>query len=188
MAECLLDRGAAINITESDGASVFWFACQNGHLREARLLLDRGADTHAKTSVERTALHQGSQLGDTEVVDLLLRRGSAVDAMDKTGMTALHLACMRSRSGVARLLLVAGASVSAEDDSGLSALEWVSSEECDDATRQVLRQHIATPAQTQQARHTSVCANTEESLQRRLNKCGRRRLVRYCSDACRLVD
>ena len=33
-----------------------------------------------------------------------------------------------------------------------------------------------------------ACANTEESMQRRLNKCVGCHGLRYCSDACRRVD
>ena len=160
-------------------------------------------------------MHQASQQGHTEVVDLLLRRGSVVDASDDEDNTALHLACIECHEGVVRLLLAAGASVTVEDDTGRSAMDWAS-EERHAAIRQILQQHIDTPAQAQQllledspsgaagqaqegARRGSkrafrfrcnnpACASTEESLQRLLNKCGRCRGVRYCSDACRLVD
>ena len=159
-------------------------------------------------------MKQGPQNDHTAVVEVLLGRGSIIDTADTSfGMTALHLACMKAHENVVRLLLTAGASVTLEDNHGRSAMDWAS-EERHTAVRQILQQHIEAAPQPQPPQdspsvaagqaeegtrrgskrafrfrcNNPACGNTEESEQRFLDKCGRCRGVRYCSDACRLVD
>ena len=124
-ARLLLDHGALLEATLSDGATALFLACQNGHVGLARLLLERGADVNVRRlhDDDCTPLIIASARGYDAVVRLLLEHGADVDsAASDDGSTALHSASSEGHESVVRALLDHGASTRALDSEGNTPL------------------------------------------------------------------
>lgn len=135
----LLDRGADVNVTLSDGNSALAVATANAHWQLADLLLDRGADPNA-AGAGWNALHQlvrtrRSNIGGApgpvatgsvdslDVIKKMIARGVTLDArmtingmkdgqrirINRLGATAFFLAAKNTDVDVMRLLVSAGA-------------------------------------------------------------------------------
>ncbi len=148
----LLDAGADINDTLSDGESALVVAAANAHWEVANLLLDRGADPN-HDGAGWNALHQTvhsrrpnlgytpgpvptGSLDSTEVVRKLIAKGIDVNArMRKNGMkdgqrnrvnrlgaTAVFLAAKNTDLEVLRVLFAAGADVRIPSADGTTPL------------------------------------------------------------------
>ncbi len=80
----LLDAGASVHLSASDGASALHWAARNGHHDIVTLLLDAGADVTAKRDVQRdscgpTPLHFAIRNGHDAVAISLIEAGTSLD-------------------------------------------------------------------------------------------------------------
>ena len=117
----LLELGANVNATSSEGITALHWVCHTGNLPVAHILLDHGADPNAGNRQASTPLHYlctntGAQERTRVKEDriglatLLIGKGAKVNARDM--------------GGEARLLLETGADVNARDNTGRSPLHW----------------------------------------------------------------
>ena len=92
IAVALLDAGASVDASDSDGLRPIHVATRPAH-RALSLLLERGADINARTLTEgRTPLHFAVDFESVDAVGLLLANGADPTAADNNGETPLDLA------------------------------------------------------------------------------------------------
>jgi ankyrin repeat protein len=141
----LLDHGADVNATRSDGSSAWLLARRGGFDEVATLLESAGATTSPLTPVDlmleacgRGDVEAARRLGSPELVRALepsdqwllpeaaaaerdatvlacLAAGFVVDTTDSSKATALHHAALRGRTALTRTLLGAGADITLRD-------------------------------------------------------------------------
>ena len=120
--ELLLEEGAEIDLTASDGQTPLHQASKNGHIEVAQLLLEKGADVNATDRGGLTPLYEASKSGHIEVTQLLLKEGADVNADDIYGSTPLQWASWNGHVEVVQLLLKEGANVNAANRGGWTPL------------------------------------------------------------------
>jgi len=91
-----LDKGANIEATLDDGATVLCISAQNEHPGIVKLLLDKGATTEAAMGNGATALSISAQDGHPDIVKLLLDKGANKEATMGGGVTALYRLHLRT--------------------------------------------------------------------------------------------
>ena len=85
----LLDRGADMNPSDSNGWTPLMEAAFGGHSDTIRALLERGADVNAKDRTGWTPLMEAASKGHLEAVIVLLAYGADANAKNVKGWTAL---------------------------------------------------------------------------------------------------
>ena len=110
----LLERGAYINESDSQGLTPLMVACRTQHsdaqsasrVKLVQFLLEEGADPDIQDKDGRSALMHACQVhAGPEVVSLLLASGADVSLEDQSGMSALVHAVVSGDWKVLRLLL-----------------------------------------------------------------------------------
>lgn len=110
----LLEGGAYINESDSQGQTPLMVACRTQHtdtqsasrVQIVQFLLERGADPNIQDKAGRTALmHACREQAGPEVVSLLLDSGADIGLEDKSGKSALVCAVMSGDWKVLKLLL-----------------------------------------------------------------------------------
>ena len=124
----LLDCGANVNSTDSDGNSALHSACYVGNLSIVKVLLERGIDINIRNHFGMFALHLAAKYGKDEVVKALITNKSAVNVQDDSGSTPLIAAISGNKTSTALLLLQHGADVNFQDRNGTTALHRASAE------------------------------------------------------------
>ena len=135
----LIEKGAAVNVTDEAGRTPLMFAAGNDNLKAVELLLSKGADVNA-VSAEKfetvkngplalgslTALLFAASAGGPDVAKALLDAGAKVNAEDVRQMTPLMLAVATDHANprTVHLLLQRGADLGEKDRTGLTAAEW----------------------------------------------------------------
>ncbi|KAH6715429.1 ankyrin repeat-containing domain protein, partial [Leptodontidium sp. MPI-SDFR-AT-0119] len=126
----LLNRGASINATDSQGLTALHVAASNGFLSIVNILLDRGADQTIKTIESGETPFFTAIRSDEESLAELLKLSPDVNTMTNKGATPLHFACLEAgRLPMVRFLLESGADVHMRDIEGGTPLLWASSTE-----------------------------------------------------------
>ncbi|XP_068191869.1 ankyrin repeat domain-containing protein 34B [Antennarius striatus] len=110
----LLDGGAYINESDSQGQTPLMVACRTQHddtrsasrVKLVQFLLEKGADPNIQDKDGRSALmHACREQTDLEVVSLLLASGADISLEDQSGTSALVYAVMAGDWKVLKLLL-----------------------------------------------------------------------------------
>ena len=121
----LLENGADINATQSDGSTPLLWAVYRQDAALVERLLDAGADASAGNRYGAKPLAEAAKLGDAALVEMLLDAGADPDSPNGDGQTALMLATRTGSVDVAELLLEHGAAVNATEIwRGQTALMW----------------------------------------------------------------
>jgi len=68
----LIDSGADVNVTNTNGVTPLYVALHKGHTEVVKLLLAANADVNAASKKGKTPLDIASQKGHTEIVELLM--------------------------------------------------------------------------------------------------------------------
>lgn len=97
----LLDRGADVRLTDTDGDTALHISALRGHVSGVSLLLDAGAAVDEPNHKTFTPLAYALSQGQYETSKALLQRGARVDCRDANGNTPLLLA---AKVGDARTL------------------------------------------------------------------------------------
>jgi ankyrin repeat protein len=93
-ARALLDLGAPVDETDSDGITPLGWCAIANRVEMARLLIARGADVNHVDSKGMTPLLYAASIdfGDSTMIELLLKSGARPDARTREGLTAAGLA------------------------------------------------------------------------------------------------
>ena len=122
--QSLLNAGADINATSSEGYNALMSAAMAEHLETVELLLQKGMKASYRNKGGETVLMVASRSGDSRVVKVLIDAGADVNATDGKGKTALmHAAEGVNTAEAIKVLLKANASPVAKDNEGHTALQ-----------------------------------------------------------------
>jgi ankyrin repeat protein len=138
----LVNRGADINATQSDGRTALMLAAE--HSRDAELirtLVRLGSQTEARLDSGHTALMiAAANNEDPTITAALLQMGADPNAVLPNGWTALILAGRYSRNHeILRELVRGGAELDARDELGRTALMVVASENHESPNDELVR-------------------------------------------------
>ncbi|XP_052470975.1 ankyrin repeat domain-containing protein 50 [Carassius gibelio] len=118
----LLDNGASVNQTDSNGRTLLANAAYSGNLDVVNLLISRRANMELEDSHGQTALTLAARQGHTKVVNCLIGCDANINHTDHDGWTALRSAAWGGHSEVVSALLYAGAKVDCADADSRTAL------------------------------------------------------------------
>ena len=118
-----LQRGADVNMPDSDGNTPLFYACEKNNADIVRLLLQAGANVNALNDYGSTPLINCMLYGGSEeVVRLLIDAGADVNVADVDACTPLHYVTLpeneeetRAAVPIMRMLLEHGASPNVQD-------------------------------------------------------------------------
>ncbi|MCW3100263.1 MAG: Ankyrin repeat and protein mask, partial [Chthonomonadaceae bacterium] len=105
----LLERGAKVKLTDSQGTDALHFAAESGSVTCVRLLLDAGADVNSRDSLQNVPLMNAVSAEDVPIVKLLISRGADVNAKDSAEEPVLTYAVRVHSRPLIALLKAAGA-------------------------------------------------------------------------------
>ncbi|TRY81386.1 hypothetical protein DNTS_000635 [Danionella cerebrum] len=118
----LLDNGASVNQTDSNGRTLLANAAYTGNLDVVNLLVSRRANMELADGHGQTALTLAARQGHTKVVNCLIGCDANINHTDHDGWTALRSAAWGGHSEVVSALLYADAKVDCADADSRTAL------------------------------------------------------------------
>jgi ankyrin repeat protein len=118
----LLDRGAAIDAKDREGATALGRTAQAGKIALAALLLDRGAGVNARAVDGSTPLFYAAEADRGAVIRLLVDQGADPNIPGRKGVRPLAAAAYNGSADSVEFLLKHGADPNALDDDGKSAM------------------------------------------------------------------
>lgn len=122
LVQALLEKGAPIEATATEGLTPLHVAARNGHMGTVQLLLDKGANMETKAEDDWTPLHSATKKGHERVVRLLLERGAKMTPTSSNGCIPLLTATHYGFESIVRLLLDHGADVDARSNNDTAPL------------------------------------------------------------------
>ena len=111
----LLDRGADVNMSMTNGTTALIAASNRGYSGIVSLLLEHGAKVDAATD-ETTALMCACRNGFTDIAFLLLDAGIEVDAVNSKGWSSLLMAADKGCYQILSRLIKMGAKVNIQSN------------------------------------------------------------------------
>jgi len=137
--ELLLDRGASVDVEDSDGREPLFKASSAAMVAA---LCDAGADPDASGPDRKTALTRASKASLADTVRELLARGADVDAVDAFDGTALHWAAVAEPceqcDETLEMLIAAGAGIDEQTNQGATPLAMAASRGRSDAVKTLI--------------------------------------------------
>ncbi|XP_053317381.1 ankyrin repeat domain-containing protein 50 [Spea bombifrons] len=118
----LLDNGASVNQSDSNGRTLLANAAYSGNLDVVNLLVSRGSDLEIEDTNGQTALTLAARQGHVKVVNCLIGCSANINHCDHDGWTALRSAAWGGHTEVVSALLYAGAKVDCADADSRTAL------------------------------------------------------------------
>jgi len=79
--ECLVEKGAELEATNSDGNTALHLTSRKGWLTSVKYLLQKGANLEAKNEAGDTALHLASKEGHLSTLQFLVDNGRQVSIL-----------------------------------------------------------------------------------------------------------
>lgn len=123
--QLLLDKGADVNVANSNRETPLHGASASGRVEIVQLLLEHDADVEAKDSVNRTPLLYAAKSGNRATVELLVTIDRVnVDSKDYYNLIGLSIAARMGHRDIVALLLTKSRSLDAKDTFGRSPLWW----------------------------------------------------------------
>ena len=114
-ARSLIDRGADINATGTDGTSALHWAVHLGDVETTSLLIQHDARVDQVNRYGLAPLHVAAAEGHSKLVQLLLDAGASVNLQGRNGETALLMAARKGCADCVQSLLAKGADVKVRD-------------------------------------------------------------------------
>lgn len=148
IARLLVDNGADVNLSGSNGRTPLSFAAERRNDNIIKMLLEKGAAVEAKDNTGRTPLSWAAESSRNEnSIRILLERGAEIESKDDAGRTPLSWAAGRRKPdaydfydtsimdapgisdgendmNIIKMLLQAGANVESKDINGRTPLSW----------------------------------------------------------------
>ena len=122
--ECLIARGADLNIVNESGKTALGIAFFVEHQQLIWLLMKHGADLYAPMNANRdTPLHMAAAKGYLKMVDFLLSRNANPNAVNQKGNTPLHRAVQRGDEQIITQLIAGGGDPNLVNNQGKAALQ-----------------------------------------------------------------
>jgi uncharacterized protein len=135
----LIDDGADVRATSSDGTTALHWAAHHGELALANRLLKRGADANARNDYGSSPMQEAAIRGDAAMLTALVKAGAKADTVNDDGETVLMTVARTGKVEAAKVLIKAGADVNAvESWRGQTALMWAASQRQPEMTRLLL--------------------------------------------------
>jgi len=163
----LLEKKAAVNAPQADGATALQWAAYHDDLELAGLLIAAGADPKIPNREGATALALASERGSGSMIEKLLAGGADVNERGTHGETPLMFAARSGSLQALGLLLERGAQVNATESlRGTTALMWAVEQKHTDAVS-LLIQHGADPGVASSADSKGGTAYLAPNIQQR---------------------
>jgi ankyrin repeat protein len=103
--QILIDRGADINLPDTNGITPLYLACQEGHKDIVKLLLDKQADINVQITYGATPLYVACDGGHRDIVKMLLDKQADVNLQTTNGITPLYISCKEGHTDIVKMLL-----------------------------------------------------------------------------------
>jgi uncharacterized protein len=123
-ARALLDRGAAVDARDREGATALGRSAQAGKAPLIKLFLERGANVNARAVDGSTPLFYAADADRGAAIALLLERGADPNIPGRQGLRALAAAAYHGSADSVETLLEHGADPNALDDEGKGAMVY----------------------------------------------------------------
>jgi ankyrin repeat protein len=107
----LLDRGADVNMKDSNSDTALHLAIKLGLFDIVRVLLENGADVNVRNSHSHIPLYFAIIRRNLDIVRVLLENGADVNVRNSHSNTPLYTAILLGNSDIVRVLLENGADV-----------------------------------------------------------------------------
>jgi uncharacterized protein len=120
--QLLLQKGAAVNVTDSQESTPLSVATWYLHVEVAACLIAAGADVNAVNSDGRSALMLAAQFVSIPLAKLLLDHGADINKQDRFGQNSLFRAACDGHVSMMELLVQRGCSITAVDHKGYTPL------------------------------------------------------------------
>lgn len=118
----LISRGLDVNLSNDQGHSPLFLACDLEKSEHVECLLYHQADVNTVEPSGKTALMEACGRDNAQIVNILLDRNADTAAKDNRGLTALEVACLSGFINNVRALLRKGAKAIVYDVDGLTPL------------------------------------------------------------------
>jgi ankyrin repeat protein len=92
VAHVLIDKGADVNMKDSNGNTALHVVAKEGIIGAVKFLVEKESSISAANGNGDTPLHVAAKNGKLEAVKYLMKNGADISILNKAGKTALHVA------------------------------------------------------------------------------------------------
>ncbi|RDD38686.1 Transient receptor potential cation channel subfamily A member 1 [Trichoplax sp. H2] len=180
--ECLIARGADINIKGLNNVTPLHLAARYNRYTAVKVLLMFNADIGVKDIDSNTALHYAAKGGNQKICEELLnKRPSLIDSVNADEMTPLHFACNTNHEAVCVCLIERGADILRRTADGSLPIHLAASK-----GNTSLMELLLTTGEARYERrenHIVECNHDGASVLHRATQCGQKEAVIFALDA-----